>query len=113
MKSTWRIINDERGTSRNMLVTRLLQNNNTITNKQKIANLFKNYFISVTDSIKAENSNDVNPNKTNPVKYLIEYYEKPFSKMNWQCASTNEIYKIIKSQKSKRHMDMMKFLTIL
>jgi exonuclease III len=103
MKSTWRIINGERGTSQSdPSATRLVQNNNTITNKHKIANLFNNYFISVTDYIKAENSNDVNPNKINPVKYLLEYYEKPFSKMEWQYASTKEIYKIIKSLKSKK-----------
>ena len=46
MKSTWKIINNEKGiTQPDMSITQPVLNNKTITNQQKIANIFNSYFI--------------------------------------------------------------------
>jgi hypothetical protein len=76
-------------------------NNKTTTNQQKISNIFNSYFISVADSVKDDKSNNATSNMVDPIIYLFRYYNKPFSKMNWQYTSTYEIEKVIKSLKLK------------
>ena len=38
---------------------------------------------------------------TNPINYLTNNFRRPFPKISWQCASTYEIGKIIKSLRTK------------
>jgi len=55
MKSTWKIINEEKGKTKNSIdIQSLVINNNVIMNQNKIANIF-NYFLSVADSINSDN----------------------------------------------------------
>jgi hypothetical protein len=55
MKSTWKIINSEKGiTHPDMSVPLLVQDDKITTNQQNIANLLNNYFLSVSDSINAD-----------------------------------------------------------
>ena len=84
-----------------MSVPSLVMNEKTITNQKEIANLFNNYFLSVTDSINVDNNKAKNSSMFNPINYLFKYYGKPFATLNWHCTSTYEIGKIIKSLKSK------------
>jgi hypothetical protein len=46
MESTWKIINEEKGKTKNDTdVKPLVINNNVIMNQNKIANIFKDYFL--------------------------------------------------------------------
>jgi hypothetical protein len=38
---------------------------------------------------------------TNPITYLANVFNRPYSKISWQYATTHEIEKIIKSLKTK------------
>jgi hypothetical protein len=102
IKSTWKIINSESGmTHQDTSIPLLELDEKLITNQHKIANLFNNYFLSVADSINVNKNKDVHLTVFNPINYLFKYYKRPFAKINWQYASTNETDKIIKSLKSK------------
>jgi len=102
MKSIWKIINSEKGTThRDMSVPLHILDDKIITNQQKIANLFNNYFLTIADSINANKNKEENSSMINPINYLFKYHNKPFPRINWQYVSTYEINKIIKSLKSK------------
>jgi len=100
MKTTWQIINRERRISQpDISIPKLEMHNSTITNQQVLANTFNRYFISVADNIKDDINNKANTSKMNPINYLLNYYNNPFPRLNWQYASTYEIGKIINSLK--------------
>jgi len=102
MKSIWKIIKSEKGTThRDMSVPLLVLDDEIIINQQKIANLCSNYFLTVADSVNADKNKEENSSMINPINYLFKYHNKPFPRINWQYASTYEIEKIIKSLKSK------------
>jgi len=66
MKSTWKIINNEKGTTQHdMSVPSLVMNEKIITNQKEIANLFNNYFLSVADSINVDNNKAKNSSMIN------------------------------------------------
>jgi hypothetical protein len=89
MKSTWKIINNEKGTTQHdMSVPSPALDGKIITNQKIIANLFNNYFLSMADSINADNNKAKNSSLSNPINYLCKYYSKPFANINWQYAST-------------------------
>jgi hypothetical protein len=45
MKSTWKIVNSEKGTNQHdMSVPSIVMDGKTITNQYEIANIFNNYF---------------------------------------------------------------------
>ena len=69
-----------------------------------------NYTSPITDSINSDNNKHINTSITNQITYLLNNFRRPFTKMSWQCASTHEIEKIIKSLRTKIHVDMMKSL---
>ena len=102
MKSTWKIINREKGTKhQDTTVNTLTIDDSTIANQSIIANAFNNYFSTVADSIMTDKKQDITSSRKNPIDYLYKFYGKPFCKMKWQYASTHEIRKIIKTLKSK------------
>ena len=70
-------------------------------NQNKIANTFNNYFISVADTVNADNNKHINTSMTNPFNYLTNKFRRPFPKISRQYASTYEIEKIIKSLRTK------------
>jgi len=112
MKSTWKIINNERGiTHQDMSASLLKLDNKLIANQHKIANLFNSYFLSVSESIKGNRNKEVNSTMNNPINCIFKHYKKPFTKIDWKYVSTYGIRNIIKSLKPKIHMDMMKFRT--
>ena len=102
MKTTWKIINREKGTNQqDISVPTLTIDDLTIANQSKKANMFNNYFSTVADSITLDKNKHITSNRINPIDYLYNFYSKPFSKIKWQYTSTHEIRKIIKALKSK------------
>jgi len=75
--------------------------NKGITNQNRVANIFENYFFSIGESHNSGNNKHSNTKEPNPVSYLINSYHQPFPKMSWHNATTHEFEKIIKSLKSK------------
>ena len=101
IKSTWKIINSEKGiTHQNTSIPLLELDDKLVTNQHKIANLF-NITSYRWQTINVNKNKDVNLTMINPINYLFKYYKNPFTKINWQYASTNKIDKIIKSLKPK------------
>jgi len=101
MKTTWEIINEEKGKTKSSTdIHSLVINNNVIMNQNKIANIFNNYFISIADTVNADNNKHMNTSVTNPINCLTNNFRRPFPKISWQYASTYEIEKIIKSLKT-------------
>ena len=88
-----------------------LKINNSITNNpQEIANTFNGYFLTVTgtviDNIKKGNNAKDNVDSSN---FLINNFNSTFPGIDWNCATTYEINKIIISLKRlKTHMGLMK-----
>jgi len=56
-------------------------------NQDKIANIFNNYFISIADTVNADNKH-INTSMTNPINYLTNNFRRPFPKISWRYAST-------------------------
>jgi hypothetical protein len=78
MKSTWKIINEEKGkTKHGMHIQSLVTDNNVIMNQKKIANTLNNYFLSIADSVNSDNNKHINTSITNPITYLSTILEDP------------------------------------
>jgi hypothetical protein len=61
MKSTWKIINEEKVKTKSCIdIQSLVINNHVIMNQNKIANIFNNYFISIGDTINSNNNKHIN-----------------------------------------------------
>lgn len=102
MRSTWEIINVEKGkTKRGNCVQSLMVENKVIRNQNKIANAFNKFFISIADSTILNKNVCSNQELPTPIDYLIDSFNLPVNKMKWQYASTQEITRIIKSLKTK------------
>jgi len=90
MKSTWTVINEEKGKTKSGIdIQSLVINNNVIINQNKIANIFNNYFISIADTVNSDNNKLINTNMTNPINCLTNNFRRPFPKISWQFASTD------------------------
>ena len=101
MRATWKIINNEKGiTYPEKSVPLIIYDDIRITNQQKIANVFNNYYLSAADRIYADTNKDDNSNAFNPINYLFKGYNKPFPKIKWHYASAYEIEKNIQSIKT-------------
>jgi hypothetical protein len=98
MKSTWKIINEEKKKKKSGIdIPSLVINNNVITNQNKIANIFNKYFLSIADAANSDNNRHINTSVTNPINYLTNNFRRPFAIISWQYASTYEIEKKILS----------------
>jgi hypothetical protein len=100
IKSTWKIVNEEKWKSKPRPNIQFLNtSNNIISNQEVMATTFNNYFLSVADLL--NNNNKGYDNNTNPIHYLQNYFTKPINQINWKYTTTHEIEKIIKSLNSK------------
>ena len=89
VKSTWKIINEEKEKTKSGIdIQSLVINNNVIMKQNKIANIF-NYFISIVDIVNSGNNKSINTSMTNPINYLTNNFRRPFPKISWQFASTD------------------------
>ena len=105
-KTTWKIIKKEiRNNCHNFLNDiKSLKINNTIpSNPQEIANTFNDHFSTVADTVIGNIKKGDNNSKDNvdPSNYLITNCNNVFSRINWKCAATYEINKLLKSLKTK------------
>ena len=101
IKTTWRIINEEKGLNkRKSVIKKISHNNRLITNQTTIANLFSNYFLSIADLTKIENTKDVNTYIQNSLKYLRMCINNPFDNITWKYVSTQEVKRVISSLKN-------------
>ena len=101
MRTTWHIINEEKGlTRRNILTNKIIHKNKPITNLNIIANLFNNHFLSMADLVNIYKIKDINPHIDNSMKYLNKHSDKSFSNITWKYATTHKIEKIVKSLKN-------------
>jgi hypothetical protein len=72
IKSTWKIINEEKGKSKFRPDIQFLKtSNNIISNQEELATTFNNYFLSVADLI--NNDNKGYDNNTNAGHYFLSY----------------------------------------
>jgi hypothetical protein len=70
MKCTWKITNEEKGTTKNGTdLQSLVIDNNVIKNQNKFANTFNNYFLSIVDLI----NTDINKHIQTGLIQLIIY----------------------------------------
>ena len=100
VKNTWKIVNEAKGKYKDKPNIQFLNfKNNTIANREKIANIFNDYFLSVANSLKKGNKDY--ENKIESIHYLHNCLNKPPQKMKWKYISTYEIEKIINSLNSK------------
>ena len=71
MKTTWKIINEEKGKTKGSIDIQSLEiNNNVIMNQNKILNIFNNYFISIEDTDIAHNNKHINTSMNNSINFL-------------------------------------------
>jgi hypothetical protein len=100
MKSTWRIINEEKGNiKRNKGICSIMIGKKVVTNQGKIATTFNKYFLSIADSIIHKNKKEI----ANPINYLVNTFSRHSNKISWkyEYATSYEIEKIIRSLKTK------------
>ena len=72
MKTTWKIINREKGTNQqDISVPTLTIDDSTIANQSIIANTFNNYFSSVTDSITLDKKRQTPTGLIRSIIYII------------------------------------------
>ena len=96
MKSTWKVINEEKGKTKCRIdIQSLVIYNHAIIKQNKIANIFNNYFIPIGDTINADSNKHINTTMTNPINYLTNNFRRPFPKISWQYASTYESEKLL------------------
>jgi hypothetical protein len=102
MKSTWKIINEEKWKTKSSIdIQSLIINNNVIMNQNKIANIFNNCFILIVDVVNSDNNKHINTSMNNPINSITNNFRRPFPKISSQYTSTDEIEKIIKSLRTK------------
>jgi len=83
MRSTWKIINNNIGTTQHDMSVPSLVMNEKIMSKKEVANIFNNYFLSVADSVNVYNNKAKTSSMINPINYLFKHYSKPFADVNW------------------------------
>jgi hypothetical protein len=93
INATWNIVKAE--------TNRL---NRPLANKhQNSPDTFNNYFLSVADTCDIRHKNSKGrKNYKSPTNYLTNLFHKPFPNTQFNNTSSKEIYKIIKSLKSKK-----------
>ena len=76
VKNTWKIVNEAKGKYKDKPNIQFLNfKNNTIANREKIANIFNDYFLSVANSLKKGNKDY--ENKIESIHYLHNCLNKP------------------------------------
>ena len=70
MASTWEIIKKEKGKYNAHNTISLKVGNKEVTNQNKIATIFNNYFLSIAEALKSEINKHTNSKGPNPIRYL-------------------------------------------
>lgn len=90
MKTTWRIINQEKGenTTKKSSIKKIIYKNKTILNQETIANLFNDHFLTMADLTKMAKIKDLNPYVDKSMKYLKKCKRQPYPNISWQYVTT-------------------------
>ena len=102
MKTTWRIIKQEKGenTTKKPSIKKIIHKNKTILNQETIANLFNDHFLTTADLTKMAKIKDLNPYVEKSMKYLNKCKRQPYANISWQYVTTREIEKIVRPLKN-------------
>jgi hypothetical protein len=78
-------------------------NSTIIKDKERMTNVFNEYFSSITHTTTKDLNKDNNESRSNndPLYYLNHSYNSPFENISWHYTSVTEIKKIIKTLKNK------------
>jgi hypothetical protein len=113
-RAAWNIVKTLTGNKYNHnKITHMNINDELTDSFQLIVNSFNKYFSTITDKIVSETpqySDNVLQNM-NPLDYLHKIFSQPFPQMQLKSTCINELKEIIKSLKTKIHVNMMKFQT--
>ena len=93
----WNFVKSESNKQDNNNVPPLNMEGETVTGFHELANIFNNYFVNTTYSIKSENSD----NTLTALDNLKLIYPTSFSRIHMTAVTVNEIKNIIKSLKLK------------
>jgi hypothetical protein len=106
MKSSWNLINTERGKGMNSQIIQLLNvDGETIADHQTIADTFNKHFITILDTINKKNTDknysaETYRNNQNSYHHLLSNaFQTSLSSMKFTCTTGKEINSIIKSLK--------------
>jgi hypothetical protein len=90
MKSTWKIISEDKGKiNRDKGIYSIKVDNKVIMNQNEIVNVFNKYFISIANSVTSNNNKHTSSNSfNNPINYLVNSFNRPFTKMKLHYTST-------------------------
>ena len=105
MRTTWRIIKKEKGTTQSEKLVPLISHlGKSISDQTIIANLLNKFSLSVSKLVVSNSNNHCNTTSAlnNSIEFLTLQHDKPFSNIQWQYASANEVTKIIISLKSTK-----------
>jgi len=112
IKSMWEIVMLETGRKAyNDNIHHLnVDGSSMINNQQTVAGTFNNYFLSVAenDNVSNTHSNISSHTMNNSSMQFISNFKMPYPNIKCKPTLTAEIEKVIKSLKSKIHMNMMK-----
>jgi hypothetical protein len=102
MKCTWKLINKEKGASKQETgIQEVMHDNKLIVNQREMADTFNNYILNIAATSNENNKIDISSSIDNSIMYLRNNSCKPFMKMKWKYTNTHEVEKIIKSMKTK------------
>jgi hypothetical protein len=82
MKSTWKIINEDKGKiKKDKDIHSIKVDNKVIMNQNEIANVFNKYFISIASSVTSNYNKHTSSNSfNNPITYLVNSFNRPLLK---------------------------------
>jgi hypothetical protein len=113
MKVNWNIVRSVTGKRQRNKSFELVYINGTQTdNHQLIADIFQNYFLSITDKLTLRTSNNEELENNNSIDYLHRIFGNPFPNIIFEN-TTKEIKDIIKSLKSKNSFGFDKISVII
>ena len=101
MKTTWDIINKESGKNKKRGEIQALNvEGKKITDQQKIAETYIEYFIVIAGNVKRHNKNnfinDDNDTMDSHTRFMEQAFTNTYPSMEWKCTTTEEIERITK-----------------
>jgi hypothetical protein len=98
MKSTWQIINDERGKTKKYIDIQALMLDKMINmNQKEMAEILNYYFLSIATMSRVNNNIDIGTNVDASIKYLRDTFSTPFTKMKWRYTTFQLNGKLLRS----------------
>jgi hypothetical protein len=117
MKTTWNLINIERGKGmKNHIIQSLNIGGETTADHQTIADTSNRHFIMISDIINKSNIDKnhlAEAHRNNQPHFMANAFHTPFPSMQFTCTSEKEIIRIIKSLKRSNYFGYDEITTTL